>query len=176
MVKYRRNLLAGGTYFFTVTLNNRRATTLTDHIEALRASFRKTLKTRPFEIDAMVVMPDHLHTIWSLPFEDTDYAGRWRSIKSGFTQAIIKAGEPFSRNMKGEYSVWQRRYWEHTIHNDADMSRHVEYIHFNPVKHGLVKNVRDWPYSTFHKYVEKGLYSSDWAGIKPGSEAGIYGE
>jgi putative transposase len=176
MVKYRRNHVAGGTYFFTVTLKNRRATILIDHIEALRAAFRKTMEARPFVIDAMVVLPDHIHTIWSLPIEDRDYAGRWRSIKSGFTHAINKAGEPLVRNAKGEYSVWQRRYWEHTIHSDADLSRHVEYIHFNPVKHGWVENVREWPYSTFHKYVEKKMYPSDWAGIKAGSEDGIYGE
>jgi putative transposase len=111
-----------------------------------------------------VVLPEHLHAVWTLPPDDSDYAGRWRLIKSRFMHKLMKAGLGLSRNGKGEYNLWQRRYWEHRIRDEEDFKRHVEYIHFNPVKHGWVKQVQDWPYSTFHRFVRNGIYPLDWAG------------
>jgi putative transposase len=158
VVQCRRNYVPGGAFFFTVALRDRRATTLVNNIGALRAAMWRTLRQRPFVIDAMVVLPDHIHTVWTLPSCDVDYAGRWRLLKSCFTQALTKAGAGLLRNARGECDLWQRRYWEHTIRGVADLARHVDYIHFNPVKHRLVERVGDWPYSTFHRYVRGGLY------------------
>lgn len=176
MVQYRRNRVLGGTYFFTVTLRDRRATTLVDYIDDLRVAFRETRRKRPFVIDAMVVLPDHLHALWTLPEEDDDYAGRWRSIKSRFTRVLVKSDVALKRNAKGEYNLWQRRYWEHTVRNDADLARHVDYIHFNPVKHGWVKRVQDWPYSSFHRFVKRGICPPDWAGADMMKDGQGYGE
>lgn len=176
MVQYRRNRVPGGTYFFTVTLRDRRATMLVEYVDALRTAFRKTLRDRPFVVDAIVVLPDHLHAVWTLPQEDDDFAGRWRSIKSRFTRALVKSDAELVRNSEGEYDLWQRRDWEHTIRDDVDLARHVDYIHFNPVKHGLVEQVGDWPYSSFHRFVRRGLCPADWAGIDMKSENGGYGE
>jgi putative transposase len=164
MVLYRRNRVAGGTYFFTVTLYDRGSRVLVEHIDLLRTSFRAAIESRPFSMDTIVILPDHLHALWTLPPGDNDYPGRWRAIKSMFTRGCIKKGIILRRNEKGEYDLWQRRYWEHTIRNDLDYARHVDYIHYNPVKHGLVKQVSDWPYSSFHHYVRLGLLDSDWAG------------
>jgi putative transposase len=163
MVNYRRNLIPGGTYFFTVTLRDRRASFLTDHIDELKTAFRETRKTQPFQTQAIVVLPDHLHTIWQLPGQDCDYAGRWRKIKSRFTRLLVRKAVPIRRNERGEYDLWQRRYWEHTVRDDLDLQRHVDYVHFNPVKHGLVQRVEDWPYSSFHRYVKLGILAPDWA-------------
>ena len=116
-------------------------------------------------IEAIVVLPDHLHTIWTLPADDADYAERWRMIKSRFTKSLVKEGVKIGRNEKGEYDLWQRRYWEHTIRDDLDLQRHVDYIHCNPVKHGLVERVSDWPHSSFHRYVRDGIVSVDWGGV-----------
>ena len=164
MVRYRRNFVAGGTYFFTATLADRTARVLVDHVEALRAAFRATRQAHPFTIDAIVVLPDHLHMVMTLPTGDADYPHRWRLIKRRFTEAVAKAGVPVARHRNGELALWQRRFWEHTIRDEADLARHVDYIHFNPVKHGLVRRVRDWPYSSFHDYVRRGLLPADWAG------------
>jgi putative transposase len=111
-----------------------------------------------------VVLPDHVHTIMTLPPRDADFPGRWRRIKGLFTRTAVAAGATAARNRKGEYSLWQRRFWEHTIRDEEDFARHVDYIHFNPVKHGLVRRVRDWPYSSFHRYVRSGLLPADWGG------------
>jgi putative transposase len=165
MVDYRRNFLAGGTFFFTVNLAERHLQLLTDHIEDLRTAFRETRRRHPFTIDAMVVLPDHLHAVWTLPEGDADFATRWRLIKSAFSRCLV-ASERISesRVAKGERGIWQRRYWEHTIRDDDDFARHVDYIHINPVKHQLVARVRDWPYSSFHRMVKLGIYPEDWAG------------
>ncbi len=176
MVQYRRNRVPGGTYFFTVTLHDRKAKTLVEHIHALRVAFRHTLRQRPFRIDAIVVLPDHLHSVWTLPPGDVDYAGRWRAIKSRFTRELARAGIEISHNAKGEYDLWQRRYWEHTIRDEQDFARHVDYIHFNPVKHGLVKAVQEWPYSTFHHYVRQGLYPRNWGDDMSIGTEGNYAE
>jgi putative transposase len=156
MVRYRRNHLPGGTYFFTVTLANRRSTALVDRADALREAFRSTKAIAPFDIDAIVILPDHLHAILTFPQDDADYPNRWRRIKSHFTSAIVAAGLPLVADARGEYRLWQRRYWEHTIRDDDDFARHVDCIHINPVKHGLVARVVDWPHSSFHPYVRNG--------------------
>jgi putative transposase len=176
MVLYRRNRIAGGTYFFTVTLRDRRSTLLIDRIDDLREAFRAVKRKRPFRLDAMAVLPDHLHAIWTLPEGDDDYSGRWRAIKTRFTRLTGAAGIGLTRNAKGEYDLWQRRFWEHTIRNVRDLQRHVDYIHFNPVKHGCVTRVQDWPHSTFHRYVRAGLYPVDWAGGDTATVDGAFGE
>ncbi len=164
MVRYRRNIVAGGTYFFTVTLVDRRSSTFVEHIDALRAAFRAARRERRFMIDAIVILPDHLHAIFTLPAGDADFSGRWRRIKGHFSTRMIRAGVAVKRHPNGELALWQRRFWEHTIRTDDDFARHVDYIHFNPVKHGLVSRVLDWPYSSFHRYVRQGLLPKDWGG------------
>ncbi len=164
MVRYRRNFVPGGTYFFTVTLANRRSSALVDHIGALREAFRAARRERPFTIDAIVVLPDHLHAIFTLPAGDADFSGRLRRIKGHFSNHMIAAAASVERHPNREYALWQRRFWEHTIRNEEDFARHVDYIHFNPIKHGLVARVGDWPHSSFHLYVRRGLLASDWAG------------
>jgi len=176
MVRYRRNCIQHGTYFFTATLRDRRSMLLVEHVEALREAVRHMLDQRPCTIDAIVVLPDHIHAIWTLPEDDADYAGRWRLLKSGFTHAMVKAGIGLSRNAKGEYNLWQRRYWEHTIRDEEDFERHVDYIHFNPVRHGLVDRAIDWPHSSLHRFVRQGLCSSDWAGTEVEPDEKMYGE
>jgi len=164
MVRYRRNFIPGGTYFFTVTLADRLSTAFVDHIGALRSAFRIARRERPFAIDAIVILPDHLHAILTLPTNDADFSGRWRKIKGHFSNALIEAGIHLKRRPNGDLALWQRRFWEHTIRDDRDFARHVDYVHFNPVKHGLVQRVRDWPHSSFHRYVRDGLLPDDWAG------------
>src|SRR5437660_2923269 len=152
MVRYRRNWVQGGTYFFTVTLAERQSTALVDRIGALRAAFRAARQERPFIIDAVVILPDHLHAILTLPQGDADFAARWRRIKGYFSTHLLAAGHAIRRHANGELALWQRRYWEHTIRHEPDFVRHVDYIHYNPVKHRLVTRVRDWPHSSFHFY------------------------
>jgi putative transposase len=164
MVRYRRNFVPGGTYFFTVTLADRTSSALVHHVDALRKAFRIARHERPFTIDAIVILPEHLHAIWTLPSGDSDFSGRWKRIKAYFTHRLVAAGVPVERHRNGEYALWQRRFWEHTIRNEIDFERHVDYVHFNPVKHRLVSRVRDWPYSSFHVYVRRGLLPADWAG------------
>jgi putative transposase len=143
----------GGTYFFTVNLADRRRRLLTDRIDLLRQAVRRVRMHHPFEIDACVVLPDHLHCIWTLPAGDHAYSQRWRLIKFLVTEAL-----------QGERGIWQPRFWEHTIRDDRDFRQHVDYVHFNPVKHRHVNRVTDWPYSTFHRYVRDGILPPDWGG------------
>ena len=165
MPNYRRNRQPGGTYFFTANLLDRKSQWLVTHIDELRAAVRKTRQLYPFHIDAWVVLPEHMHCIWTLPEGDTDYSNRWRLIKKTFSKSIPKTEYRSANRIKRhERGIWQRRFLEHTIHNDADYAAHMDYIHYNPVKHGWVKSVKDWPYSTFHQMVEKGIYPEDWAG------------
>jgi putative transposase len=165
MTNYRRNFVAGGSYFFTVNLAERRLRLLTQHVDMPRSAFRKVRARHPFTVEAIVILPDHLHSIWTLPADDADYALRWRLIKSTFSR-LLPLGERVSesRLIKGERGIWQRRYWEHTLRDDGDFGRHVDYIHFNPVKHGHAGRVKDWPYSSFHRMVRLGVYPEDWAG------------
>jgi putative transposase len=127
-------------------------------------AFRRTRRERPFSVEAIVVLPDHLHAILTLPDGDADYSGRWRRIKALFSRHMARSGAQLKPNRKGEYALWQRRFWEHTVRDDDDFERHVDYIHFNPVHHGLVSRVCDWPYSSFHAYLRRGVLPVDWGG------------
>ena len=165
MRTYLRDRTPGGCYFFTVNLADRQRHTLVEHIDALRDAFRRTLAEHPVRVEAIVVLPDHLHCLWQLPTGDAAYPSRWRSIKARFAEQVEDDVPPTaSRQRKGERGVWQRRYWEHRIRDDADYARHVDYIHYNPVKHGHVAMARDWPYSSFRRWVVRGVYSEDWGG------------
>jgi len=148
-----------------VTSARRKTFTEEAVVALLRQAFRVVQVRYPFYVEAAVILPDHFHMIWRLPENESDYPTRWRLIKSDFTRqwegsAEIPANR--SRQLKGERSVWQRRYWEHLIRDDGDLQRHVEYIHYNPVKHGLVRAPIEWRYSSFHNYVRNGMYTSDW--------------
>ena len=164
MTDYRRNRVSGGTYFFTVNLLERKSSLLVEHIDLLREAVRIVKTRHPFHIDAWVILPDHLHAVWTLPEGDSDYSGRWRSIKIAFAKSVPKTERRSAiRLAKGERGIWQRRFWEHTIRDDADYAAHVDYVNINPLKHGLVKRVADWPYSSFHRDVARGIYPVDWA-------------
>ena len=172
MPDYRRAWYPGGTYFFTVNLLNRHGNDLlTRHIDALRESVRSVKLRHPFRIHGWVVLPDHLHCVIELPPGDADFATRWRLIKMGFSKASPRH-ERISkvRSARGERGIWQRRYWEHLIRDEADFQAHMDYVHINPLKHGLVECVADWPYSTFHRLVVAGVYPRGWAG---GGEVGV---
>jgi putative transposase len=165
MTSYRRNFVLGGSYFFTVNLDDRRLSLLTRHIGLLRHAFRETRARHPFTIEAVVVLPDHLHAVWTLPEGDADFALRWRLIKSAFSRALPGSEHVSpSRAERGERGIWQRRYWEHTLRDENDYARHVDYIHFKPVKHRHVTRVKDWPHSSFHRMVRAGIYPEDWGG------------
>jgi putative transposase len=165
MPNYRRAKVAGATYFFTVNLLDRRSRLLTDHIDALHEAIEWVRVQHPVHIDAWAVMPEHLHSVWTLPPGDSNYALRWSSIKRRFSRAL-PATEARSavRAARGERGIWQRRYWEHMIRDDDDYARHVDYIHYNPVKHGWAERVADWPHSSFAQYVGAGIYPLDWGG------------
>ena len=154
-----------------VTLNRHRFLCLPENVSALRDAIRYVMARHPFQIDAFVLLPDHLHCIWTLPEGDSDFSTRWRLVKSAFTRKCDipqPAALSPSRQHKGEQAVWQRRFWEHQIRDDTDFTRHVEYIHYNPVKHDLVKAPRDWEYPSFHRYAREGIYDQTW-----GSGTGI---
>ncbi|MBD9478732.1 transposase [Pseudoxanthomonas sp. PXM02] len=161
---YRRTRQEGGTYFFTVNLADRSSTLLVDRIDDLRNAVRTVKRRHPFDIVAWVVLPDHLHAVWTLPEGDGDCATRWMLIKAGFSRAVPK-GERISatRLRKGERGLWQRRFWEHLIVDKADLGHHVDYVHINPVKHGHVVRASDWPYSSIHRHIRSGVMSMDWA-------------
>jgi putative transposase len=165
-MQYRRLWHAGGTYFFTVNLLQRRNNDLlVRHIDDLRASVAKVKVKHPFIIHAWVVLPDHFHCVIELPEGDADFAMRLRLIKVGFSKALPKTEfRSDVRNARGERGIWQRRFWEHLIKNEKDYQAHMDYVHINPVKHGFVKQVKDWPYSTFHQQVEQGIYPENWGG------------
>lgn len=166
-MRYRRANVAGATYFFTVNLADRRTGLLVEHVDALREALQRIKRAHPFRIDAMVVLPDHLHALWTLPPGDADFATRWMLIKAGFSRQIPPSERRTpSRVSKGERGIWQRRYWEHLIRDERDFARHVDYVHFNPVKHGLVKRAVEWPHSSIHRYVRLGAVNPDWASDK----------
>ena len=192
-MKYRRAWIPGGSYFFTVVTDHRRPLLATESaVEVLRQAFRTVRAKRPFAVDAMVVLPDHLHCIWTLPPGDVDFATRWRLIKTWFTKHCdpdlrdeasgyaaltrptnvtdggINAGTHAGGEVSGDAAltrsraVWQNRYWEHVLRDEADYERHADYIHYNPVKHGLVASAGDWPYSSLRRFIEAGFYPADW--------------
>ena len=165
-MQYRRSRTPGGTYFFTVVTHNRRPFLCEpENITLLRSTFSEIREQHPFIIDAIVLLPEHIHCLWTLPENDINFSMRWRLIKSAFTRRcrstyMEKPGH--SRKRKKEQAVWQRRFWEHTIQDENDFRRHVEYIHYNPVKHHLAASPKDWPFSSFHRYIKNGLYQPDW--------------
>jgi putative transposase len=171
-MEYRRAKTPGGTFFFTVVTYARQPILASiASVAWLREVTRQVKRRHPFRIDAMVVLPDHLHAIWTLPEGDHDFSTRWMLIKSGFCRELGKQGHPWAGGRPGstkrEQAVWQRRFWEHQIRGDQDYAAHVEYIHYNPVKHGLAHAPREWPYSSFHRDVRLGRYPLDWASNGP---------
>ena len=165
MAEYRRNQVEGGTYFFTVTLADRGSGLLVAEIEVLREAVRKAREARPFHVDAWVVLPDHLHCLWTLPPGDADFPLRWRMIKTRFSRGVERpAARRGSLARKREVGIWQRRYWEHTIRDERDYAAHMDYIHFNPVKHGLVAHPAAWAFSSFERCVRMGIYPDGWMG------------
>ncbi|WP_092785120.1 REP-associated tyrosine transposase [Rhodospira trueperi] len=167
-MRYRRALVAGATWFFTVNLEDRASRLLVDRIDVLRGSVHHVRRNHPFEIVAFVVLPDHIHAILRLPENDASYSMLWSLIKAGFSRNITPIehiGQ--SRKRKGERGLWQRRFWEHMIRDEDDLLTHIDYIHFNPVKHGHVARASDWPHSTFHRYVADGLLPEDWGCADP---------
>ncbi len=169
-MRYRRSRAKGATFFFTVVTHNRRPILCQEcNIALLREAFADVISRHPFTFDAFVLLPDRLHCMWTLPENDNDFSNRWRQIKSHFSRNCrdeFKGRVTIGHKNKCEQAVWQRRFWEHQIRDDNDFIRHVEYIHYNPVKHGLVKAPAAWPHSTFHRYVKQGIYHSDWGAGK----------
>jgi putative transposase len=167
MPNYRRAKTSGATYFFTVVTYRRQPILCLDENRAvLKEVISKIALNHPFTVDAWVLLPDHLHCIWTLPKEDSDYSTRWALIKKEFTKSINQTATidipNQSRIHHREGTVWQRRFWEHQIRDNIDYNNHMDYIHFNPVKHKLVEAPRDWPYSSFQRLVAQGLYEEDW--------------
>ena len=182
MTHYRRSNIAGATYFFTLA-SYRRQPILCDVTvrNALREAIVSVRIKRPFTINAWVLLPDHMHCIWTLPRDDADFSIRWGMIKR---QVSMMCGAEYNRptwinaskRKHRESTFWQRRFWEHQIRDETDFMRHADYIHYNPVKHGLCQRVAEWPHSTFHGYVAQGIYPVDWAGAESGSGIGMFGE
>jgi putative transposase len=170
MANYRRARAPGGTFFFTVVTYRRRP--LFDRPESrdmLREVVREVRRRHPFTIDAWVLLPEHMHCIWTLPGEGSDFSMRWSLIKSGFSKrakSLYHVDEWMndSRQKHRETTIWQRRFWEHQIRDEEEYRVYMDYTYFNPVKHGLVKRVVDWPFSTFHRYVRLGVYPESWGG------------
>ena len=167
-MRYRRSDIAGGSYFFTVNLADRSSRLLVERVDDLRAAVRTVKQRHPFEIVAWVVLPEHIHAIWTLPGDDRDFSGRWSLIKSGFSRAVARSETvSVSRTRKRERGIWQRRFWEHWIRDEIDLQRHVDYVHINPVKHGHVERAADWLHSSIHRYIERSWLTEDWA-CEPG--------
>ena len=177
MSRYRRSRVGSATYFFTVKIATAGSDLLVDHVAELRTAYSNVIREYPVETIAICILPDHLHAIWRLPADDDDYPSRWRRIKAEFSRSLPSGFvRSDSKVRKGELGIWQRRFWEHRIRDDVDLLNHVHYVHFNPVKHGLVRRVIDWPYSTFHRDVRRGLFPEDWAGEVAPDDEGQFGE
>jgi putative transposase len=173
MAQYRRSYIPGGTFFFTVVTNNRKPILTTEFSrKCLKDAWNTISEKYPFDLVACCLMPNHLHCIWTMPDNDSNYSIRWQGIKGLFSKQYkgqfthaLQLTE--SQRMKREAAVWQRRFWEHTIFTQDDFNRHVDYIHYNPVKHDYVRNPMDWPWSTFHRYFKMGMYENDWGIHEP---------
>lgn len=180
MPEYRRNYIRGGTFFFTVVTEGRRPLFADARNRVgLRLAIREVLRIRPVSVEAIVLLPDHLHTIWTLPDGDQDYSTRWGMIKERFTREYLESGgrelqRTESRQKHRERAIWQKRFWEHTVQYEDDFERCFNYVHWNPVKHGIVKRVRDYPHSSFHRFVRAGHYDGHWGEAEvpdvPGAE------
>jgi putative transposase len=166
---YRRHHQPGACYFFTLVTYQRQPLLTQTNIDHLRRAFKREMQKRAFSIDAIVILPDHLHTLWQLPEQDSNYSVRWSNIKRFFSTSCehIQQTASKSRDNKREKAVWQRRFWEHTIRDELDWQKHMDYIHYNPVKHGYVESPSDWPFSSFQQCVAKGWYPEDWGAIEP---------
>jgi putative transposase len=170
MPEYRRSFLPGGSFFFTVVTYNRQPFLVSPEARAiLHAAWMDVQQRFPFTTDAICLLPDHLHCNWTLPEGDTNYSVRWKEIKRLFSkeygyQMELTEARSASRVKRGERTVWQRRFWEHTLRDEADWRQHMDYIHYNPVKHGWVQRVKDWEWSSFHRYVKMGFYDAEWGG------------
>ena len=165
MSRYRRIKIEGGAFFFTLALADRSSDLLVREIDRLRRSYKAVQERLPFATIAICILPDHLHALWTLPAGDANFASRWSLFKSGFSRGVLAApSRSDSKMRKREKAIWQRRYWEHAIRDETDLERHVNYIHYNPVKHGVVSRVGDWPHSSFRRYVERGQLPADWGG------------
>lgn len=174
MRHYIRDRTAGATYFLTFNLLNRKQAILVDRIDLIRAAYRKTQQHQPFQLNAMVVLPDHIHLLLTLPNQDDDYSFRVSLFKAAFTRQLPKNEYiTKSRTDKRERGIWQRRFYEHRIRDDLDFARHTDYIHYNPVKHGYVQHTKDWAFSTFHYWVGQGVYSPDWGDALPNLDVGF---
>ena len=173
-MRYRRSNTRGATYFITANLADRQSSALLDHIELFRNSVRRVKALHPFEINAMVVLPDHFHLLLTLPSDDANFSLRIGAMKAGFSRQLPKTEHiRKSRENKRERGIWQRRFWEHFIRDDLDYARHVDYIHINPVKHGYVARANDWPHSSIHQFIARGVIDANWATSFGG---GNYGE
>ncbi len=165
-MQYRRANILGASYFFTVVTEKRQKLFADDeNVDLLRQAFRHVMKKHPFVIEAAVVLPDHLHCIWTLPVGDADFSTRWRLIKTWFSKhcdAKYKAVSNLSRIKKQQQAIWQHRFWEHCLGDEADFEQHVNYIHYNPVKHDYVKCPVDWKYSSIHRYIKQGVIDDSW--------------
>lgn len=168
MPNYRRTFLEGGTFFFTLVTQRRRPLFADGTARRLLGEAIRTVQVATtFEMVAVVLLPDHLHCIWTLPDDDADYPSRWACIKKGFVKSWLAVGGgearvSHARQERNERGVWQKRFWEHRIRNQTDLARHVNYIHYNPVKHGLVRCPHAWPDSSFHRWVKEGYFRPDW--------------
>ena len=168
MPEYRRYYQRGGCFFFTLVTEGRAPLLCAPKARPLLHVAIQQIRQRwPFTIDAFVLLPDHLHTIWTLPEGDTDYSRRWALIKKTFTQSWLQAGgreqlTSDSRRRGHRRGVWQRRFWEHLIRDERDFEKHCDYIHFNPVKHEVASCPHAWPHSTFDRFVCDGHYPRDW--------------
>ncbi len=167
MPNYRRYRVPGGCYFFTVNLLERHPNDLlVRHIDLLRAVVRRVRRAHPFHIDAWVVLPDHLHCVWTLPPGDGNFSLRWRLIKTLFAKQIpARERRSKVRQARGERGLWQRHFWEQVIRSERDYAAHLDYVHYNPVKHGYAVRPTDWPFSTFRRCVQRGFYAPDWGGV-----------
>jgi len=165
-MRYRRSQAKGATFFFTVVTYKRKKILSHDtNITLIKEAVKYVMGRHPFTVDAFVIMPEHIHCIWTLPENDSDFSTRLRMIKGRFTRRcddIYKASRTASRVKKAEQAIWQRRFWEHQIKDEDDFARHVDYIHYNPVKHGAANSPGAWPFSSFHRYVKDGVYERDW--------------
>ncbi len=165
-MEYRRAKTPGATYFFTVVTHQRRKIlSQPENVDLLQGAFRYAMQKHPFKIDAIAILPEHIHCIWTLPPEDADFSTRWRLIKSWFSRECniqYQGQTSASRQHKGEKAFWQRRFWEHQIQDERDFVTHIEYIHYNPVHHRLVEAPNNWQYSSFHNYVQQGIYDVMW--------------
>ncbi|MFH0780659.1 MAG: transposase [Pseudomonadota bacterium] len=182
MSTYRRIKAQGGTYFFTVVTYRRQRFLCDEPVRtALREAIREVQAACPFTIDGWVLLPDHLHCIWTLPEGDGDFSKRWAMMKRFVSkrcgsELLREEWLTESKRKRNESTIWQRRYWEYMISDEGDFLRHMDYLHYNPVKHGLVQSVKDWPYSTFHRYVRDGVYPEDWGGVRDGEMESGFGE